>query len=184
MLSQPVQNQIRHYIQRHYTVTKLMKNSFLVLSGTILLLTGSTLLTGCKQTPDAVAPATTVATTGNQTVDGWILSNMRDVYYWNDKIPANPDTTTAPDVFFNSILYKYDQTLRPDGDRFSWIENNATQLKAELSGQSKTTGMEFNLYYRGQSKTGLATVDWRRFLGSFSTIHSQRIQDRPRRLRS
>nr|WP_293834021.1 S41 family peptidase [uncultured Arsenicibacter sp.] len=105
-------------------------------------------VTGCKKADDAVTPAPDPALAENGLVDNWILSNMRDLYYWNDKLPAKPDTTLAPADFFDSILYKYDATLRPDGDRFSWIEDDSQSLEAELSGQSKTTGMEFNLYLR------------------------------------
>ncbi|WP_240625898.1 S41 family peptidase [Spirosoma pollinicola] len=109
----------------------------------------------CKKTTDDVTPKTGTTTSENQTVDSWILSNMREVYYWNDKIPANPDTTLAPDVFFDSILNKYDATTNPTGDRFSWIENDGDALQAELSGQTTTTGMEYNLYLRASGSTGV-----------------------------
>lgn len=113
----------------------------------ILLVASSWILTSCHQ-DDIVTPEPDATLVQNGLVDNWILDNMRDLYYWNDKIPANPDTTLAPADFFDSILYKYDETLRPDGDRFSWIEENGQQLEAELSGQTKTTGMEFTLYLR------------------------------------
>nr|WP_240543819.1 S41 family peptidase [Spirosoma foliorum] len=112
-------------------------------------------LSACKKTTDDVTPQTSATTSENQTIDSWILSNMRDVYYWNTKIPANPDTTLAPDVFFNSILNTYNATSNPDGDRFSWIENDASTLTAELSGQTTTTGMEYNLYLRSSGSTGV-----------------------------
>lgn len=113
------------------------------------------LLSACTKNADTVTPQATAATSENQTVDSWILSNMREVYYWNSKIPANPDTTLAPDVFFDSILNKYDATTNPTGDRFSWIENDANTLTAELSGQTLTTGMEYNLYLRTSGGTGV-----------------------------
>lgn len=113
------------------------------------------LLSSCSKPADEVAPktVTTSAASENSTIDNWILENMRDYYYWNDKIPANPDTTLAPSDFFDSILYAYDATLRPDGDRFSWIEESADQLAAELSGESKTTGMEFTLFLRSSGSS-------------------------------
>ncbi|WP_332367858.1 S41 family peptidase [Spirosoma telluris] len=98
-------------------------------------------------------PQTSATTNENTTIDSWILSNMREVYYWNDKIPASPDTTLAPDVFFDSILNTYNATSNPTGDRFSWIENDASTLTAELSGQTTTTGMEYNLYLRASGST-------------------------------
>ncbi len=112
-------------------------------------------LSACKKTTDDVTPQASTTTSENQTVDSWILSNMREAYYWNDKIPANPDTTLAPDVFFDSILNKYNATTNPTGDRFSWIENDGDALEAELSGQTTTTGMEFNLYLRASGSTGV-----------------------------
>ena len=112
-------------------------------------------LSACKKTTDDVTPQTSTSTSDNQTVDSWILSNMREVYYWNDKIPANPDTTLAPKVFFDSILNKYDATTNPTGDRFSWIEESADDLSASLSGQTTTTGMEYNLYLRSAGSDGV-----------------------------
>jgi carboxyl-terminal processing protease len=104
-------------------------------------------LTGCKDQAAEVTPLA-AADNPNGLVDNWILSNMRELYYWNDKIPANPDTTLAPKAFFESILNTYDATTNPTGDRFSWIEESATDLEASLSGETTTTGMEYNLYLR------------------------------------
>jgi C-terminal processing protease CtpA/Prc len=112
----------------------------------LLLLATIALLSSCKKPGDAVTP--TPAANDYATVNDWILTNMRQAYYWNDKIPANPDKTLKPDVFFDTLLYKFDPVLRPDGDRFSWIEESGDQLKSELSGETKTTGMEFTLYLR------------------------------------
>lgn len=117
------------------------------------------LLSGCKKEDDAITPQTGTGTTTtvseNQTVNRWILDNMRALYYWNDKIPTNPDTTLAPDNFFDSILYKYDATTNPNGDRFSWIEQSAEELQASLSGESKTTGMEYDLFLRSSGSDGV-----------------------------
>ncbi|GAB3998200.1 hypothetical protein GCM10028807_45240 [Spirosoma daeguense] len=78
---------------------------------------------------------------------------MKEVYYWNDKIPANPDKTLTPDAFFESLLNKYDVTTNPNGDRFSWIQESASDLQASLSGQTTTTGMEYNLYLRSSGSS-------------------------------
>lgn len=116
---------------------------------------GATLwLTGCNR-PESVQPTTTSTTTTSGTtsttnvdVNTWILTNMQNYYYWNTQIPTNPDKTKSPADFFSSLLYKYDATLRPDGDRFSWIQESAAELTASLSGAKKTSGMEFQLYIR------------------------------------
>ncbi len=129
-------------------------NQFLKQNGSWLLIAGFIIsLSGCKKTTDDVSPQTTTSTSENQTVDSWILANMREIYYWNSTIPANPDTTLAPDVFFDSILNTYNATTNPTGDRFSWIENDANTLTAELSGQTTTTGMDYNLYLRASGST-------------------------------
>ena len=89
----------------------------------------------------------------NGEVNRWIYENMKNWYYWNDKLPSVPDTSLNPAVFFGSLLYTYDKQLRPDGDRFSWIQSNADALKASLSGESKSFGMEFRIlrYATGSS---------------------------------
>lgn len=89
-------------------------------------------------------------------VNQWIYEKMQTWYYWNSKLPTKPDTSLTPSSFFTSLLYSYDSQLRPDGDRFSWIQSNAAALLASLSGESKTTGMDFKLlrYSTGSSYYG------------------------------
>jgi carboxyl-terminal processing protease len=77
----------------------------------------------------------------------WIYTQMKYWYYWTDHITASPDYNKTPSDFFNSLLYKYDATARPDGDRFSWMQESAKELEASLGGESKTSGMEFKLVY-------------------------------------
>ena len=126
-----------------------------------LVASGVLLMTSCKKAEDVtpVAPATlTKAATGPVTdteVDSWILGNMKFWYYWNDKIPAKPDTTLAPDQFFKSILNTFNATTNPTGDRFSWINKSADDLKAGLSGEETTTGMEFKLFLREANSTDI-----------------------------
>jgi carboxyl-terminal processing protease len=103
--------------------------------GLILIFAG--LLWSCAE--KNVEPASEAET------NNWILGQMKYWYYWNDKITATPDFSQKPDAFFNSLLYKYDATARPDGDRFSWIEESADDLKASLSGETKSTGMHYKL---------------------------------------
>lgn len=110
---------------------------------------------GLQKETDLVDPEPTTTASDNRAANNWILENMRDYYYWNDKIPANPDLTLAPADFFDSLLYTYDAITRPDGDRFSWIEENADALSASLSGESTTTGLEFMLYLRAQGSTNV-----------------------------
>ena len=80
---------------------------------------------------------------------------MKYNYFWTDKIPANADKTVTPDKYFMSLLYDRNNTANTDRDRFSWIQESAAELKASLGGQSKTTGMEYKLYYRDNTQTGV-----------------------------
>ncbi len=75
----------------------------------------------------------------NKYVNDWIYSNMKEAYYWTDKIPANPDKTQSPDAFFYSLLKK------PE-DRYSWIQNNYQEMLANLSGIAKESGIDFDLF--------------------------------------
>jgi carboxyl-terminal processing protease len=96
---------------------------------------------------------TTVEPTDEATVvNGWILEQMKTYYLWNDKIPTNVNLTLTPDKYFDAILYKYDATLRPDGDRFSWIEPEVAKLEASLAGESTNTGADFQLYSKTNSE--------------------------------
>ena len=105
----------------------------------------TTLFSACKRNAD-------VAPFGNDVeVNNWITEQMKYWYFWNDKIPATPNTNQTPDKFFDSILYKFDAAARPDGDRFSWIQESADQLQASLAGESKSTGAEFQLYRRNNT---------------------------------
>lgn len=81
-------------------------------------------------------------------INQWIYENMSLYYYWNDKLPGSPDYNQKPASFFESLLYKYNAVSRPDGDRFSWIQESADDLKSSLGGESKSTGMNFKLYLR------------------------------------
>lgn len=106
----------------------------------LLLLSAFTLLTSCRE--KAVVPAQNLADTE---VNNWVFDNMKTWYFWNDKLPGTPDFSVEPQAFFQSILYRYDATLRPDGDRFSWLQESADQLKASLSGETTSPGLEYRI---------------------------------------
>ncbi|MBD2699852.1 PDZ domain-containing protein [Spirosoma sp. BT702] len=121
-------------------------------SALLLSVVATLLMASCRKPAD-VTPAT------DAEVKEWILSNMQTYYFWNDRLPANPDKSLAPSPFFYSLLYNYNNTAVPDRDRFSWIQASADELKASLSGQSKTTGMEYRYFYRDQTQSSVgATV--------------------------
>ncbi|RCR67997.1 S41 family peptidase [Larkinella punicea] len=112
-------------------------------------------MTACTKDP-SVTPQSPVSGTpakADQSVNNWILENMRAVYYWNDKMPANPDTMLAVAPFFYSLLYDYNNRANPERDRFSWIQESAADLKASLSGEQKTTGLEVKYFLRSAGST-------------------------------
>ena len=117
-----------------------MKNNTILLLVTMALVAA----VGCKKAP--VEPTNEI-----ENINTWIYDNLKDVYFWTDKIPATANKSLAPLDFFESLLYRFDATQRPDGDRFSWIQPNADQLVAALSGESRSTGAEFQLYLKTNS---------------------------------
>lgn len=96
-------------------------------------------LQSCKK-DDPVSP--------NDYVNSWILQNMKEAYYWTDKIPGSPNKALEPEPFFESLLSK------PD-DKFSWIQENYQELLNSLQGITKEAGYEFALYYADNARVNL-----------------------------
>ncbi len=117
-----------------------------------LAIAGWLLVSSCKKTSDSVTPINTGPAT-DLDVDNWILDSMKTYYYWTDKIPANPNKSLAPADFFKSLLYDYTNTANLARDHFSWIQESAADLTSSLSGETKTSGMEFKLYTKASGST-------------------------------
>jgi carboxyl-terminal processing protease len=114
-----------------------MKAKKIFLSSISLFAVGSLLiLQSCKK--DDPQPAANP----NDYVNSWIFSNMKEAYYWTDKLPSSPNKELKPDAFFESLLNK------PD-DKFSWIQENYQDLLNSLQGINKEAGYEFALYRSG-----------------------------------
>jgi C-terminal processing protease CtpA/Prc len=123
-------------IMRHFSGQRAVY-SFIFFLLTVVLLSG---LSGCKDEENETIDL-------NKQVNKWIWETMNSYYYWNDHIPANVDNTLSPDVFFESLLYKYDPLTAPDGDRFSWIEKDWHTLVDYLNGvESSEIGFDYRLY--------------------------------------
>lgn len=116
----------------------------------VILLALLPLLYACKD--KTVDPATDSQT------NEWILSNMKYWYYWNDKIPESPNKALGPSDFFSSLLYKYDRTSNPNGDRFSWIQESADELTSSLNGNTKTTGLDYRLVIYPSGSTNVVGI--------------------------
>lgn len=74
----------------------------------------------------------------NDHVNTWIYDNMKTWYYWTSELPANPDKSLEPEPFFESLLNSE--------DRFSWIQEDFTELLNSLRGVTKEDGFEFALF--------------------------------------
>lgn len=97
----------------------------------------------------------------NEYVNRWIFDNMSIFYLWNDKLPAPAQYQLKPDLFFDNLLYKYDPVSNPDGDRFSWIQDNYKELLNSLSGVSSfDIGFEYLPYYitNGSSEVEMRVI--------------------------
>lgn len=74
----------------------------------------SLIFSACEKDPPLNEPGS------NEAVNEWTLKQMRQYYYWNDKIRQPNDYQQAPDLFFKSILFQGDhyssilQTLNSD----------------------------------------------------------------------
>ncbi len=89
----------------------------------------------------------------NEYVNKWIHSEMSLYYYWNTKLPKSSNTSLNPDKYFDSILYKFSQS-QPDGDRFSWIQDDYEKLQSSLSGiASDEIGFEYIFAWADKAKT-------------------------------
>ncbi len=110
----------------------------------MLLVAIVALTTGCKPNePDGPKPPKKEENP-HQYVNDWIFKEMNVYYLWNEKIPKSPDYTLDPKAFFSSLLYKFDKTTNPNGDRFSWIQENYVDLLNSLSGvKADEIGFEF-----------------------------------------
>jgi C-terminal processing protease CtpA/Prc len=75
--------------------------------------------------------------TESQRINDWILENMNLYYLWTEQIPSKTDNNLNPPDYFKSLL-------SPE-DRFSWIQEDFTELMDMLSGVKKEAGYEFNL---------------------------------------
>lgn len=87
-------------------------------------------------------------------VNDWIYKQMNIYYLWNDKLPKSPNMSMKPDKFFNSLLNTYDENTNPEGDRFSWIQENYVDLLDGLSGvSSDDIGFEYIFVSVNEART-------------------------------
>lgn len=83
----------------------------------------------------------------NEQINSWIYENMKYWYYWTAELPADPDKSLEPEAFFES--------LKNSQDRFSWIQEDFTELLNSLRGVTKEAGFEFALYRESTSSSNV-----------------------------
>ena len=118
-----------------------LKKTFYLLA----LLSLLTISFSCKK-DDPVSPDPTPdpTVTANKNINSWILDNMQTYYLWNDQIPSTTDKTLNPSDYFNSLL--------SSEDRFSWIQENFTDLLNLLSGVQMEAGYDFTVGVKNSSE--------------------------------
>ncbi len=74
----------------------------------------SLIFSSCEKDPPLNKPGS------NETINEWTMTQMRQYYYWTEKITQKNDYQLAPDLFFKSLLFQDDhyssilQTLNSD----------------------------------------------------------------------
>ncbi len=102
----------------------------------------------CSDSDDPILNSST------EYVNNWIFKEMNIYYLWNNKIPKNPNYNLTPDMFFGSLLNTYNPTINPNGDRFSWIQENYVDLLGSLSGiKSDEIGFEYTFVAANEART-------------------------------
>lgn len=123
-------------------------------------------LASCKET--AINPTNTsttstsaVKTYTTEEVNAWVYDSMKEWYLWTDNMPAKANTNlslpTGKDgeydpksYYFYSILNNY-----PTTDRFSWLNENVTDLTNSLTGVSKAYGFSRSAVYLDATNTNV-----------------------------
>ena len=94
-------------------------------------------------------------------VNQWIYEMMSIYYLWNNYLPSNPNYNKKPADFYNSICYWYDKNNNPDGDRFSFIQENYVVLMNELSGVvSDEIGFDFSLALMADGESVVGEIEY------------------------
>lgn len=111
----------------------------------------SMLLNACEPGEDVIG-----SEKNNEYVNTWMMKTLQTYYYWTDRLPRKSDITMDPADHFESIMYWFDPVTAPDGDRFSWIEKNYTDLISSLNGVvSREIGFDMAIYYKDKSNNTL-----------------------------
>ncbi|WP_286859099.1 MULTISPECIES: S41 family peptidase [Sphingobacterium] len=104
----------------------------------VVLALVSLIFFACEKEPELNEPGS------NETINQWTLKQMRQYYYWNDKISETNDYQQAPDLFFKRILFQ--------GDHYSSILQT---LNSDTYGNTLTNTFGFDIV---QLKAATGTI--------------------------
>ncbi|OPB98185.1 peptidase S41 [Elizabethkingia meningoseptica] len=116
---------------------------FVSVTGALLL------MTSCSRNNDTIEPETA------KPENDFVWRGLNSWYYWQKDVSKLADdfknssgytsfiNSQTPDALFYSLLYKYNEV-----DRNSWIVSDVDKLLAGFGGVSKSTGMDFTVYYK------------------------------------
>ena len=108
---------------------------------------------GTTSTTNFDSDDTAVSLTGDLQVSDFVWQGLNNYYYWQEQVPELADSklqdskayaayiseNKEPETFFYDLNH-------PD-DRFSWIQDDYTELENLLQGVFATNGVEFGLTY-------------------------------------
>jgi C-terminal processing protease CtpA/Prc len=94
--------------------------------------------------------------TSTADINDFVWKGLNSWYYWKPNVPLLADnafsspsdyknflSNKSPDNLFYSLLYDY-----PNKDRYSWIVDDVDALLQSFNGISKSSGIDFTLYYK------------------------------------
>lgn len=139
---------------RTETVNAVIDNSVTPPTASATLKDGTVISVSDANTSGDAEITTTRQMDDYRYVNGWIYENMEIYYLWNDKLSKSPNYSLNPKKFFDSILYKYNKNTNPQGDRFSWIQEDYQELLNSLSGvASHEIGFEYIFIAANEERT-------------------------------
>ncbi len=128
------------------SVNAIINNSINPPTASATLEDGSELIVNNANNSGEATITTPAELSANKYVNNWVYDQMSIYYLWNNKLPRTPNYSLYPEDFFETILYKYDKDTNIGGDRYSWIQEDYTELLKNLSGvTSDEIGFEYIL---------------------------------------
>lgn len=113
-----------------------IKDLFSPVKGFLYSLILLTTFTACDN-EDEIVPQVTEELTEEVQINNWIYDTMKEVYFWTDELPSDPNKDLDPTDFFAS--------LKSSSDRFSVIVPDYDELINSLNGVTMEAGYEFML---------------------------------------